>query len=44
MAVTHCTDQEPIFYDEKFWTKQQTQTMLTDSSEAQEAAEAKFGK
>lgn len=43
MAATHRTDQEPVFCDEKSWTKEQTQTMLTDSSETQEAAAAKFG-
>lgn len=42
VAVTHYTDQELISCHEKFWTKQQTQTLLIDSSEAQEAA--KFGK
>lgn len=42
VAVTHCTDQKLISCHEKFWTKQQTQTLLIDSSEAQEAA--KFGK
>jgi len=35
MAVKHGTDQELIFCHERFWTKQHTQTMLTDNSEAQ---------
>lgn len=32
MAVMHCTDQEAIICNEKFWSRHRAQTMLTDSS------------